>query len=160
MDGERQQLIDNIRIAIANKESETEILKVAVEIIDDFSDGFSWTGFYMMKNGALEVGPYVGPETPHARIDLNSGICGAAASQKKSIIVEDVTGDARFLACSPHTKSEIVVPLMDGDLVLGEIDIDSNQRGFFTGDDKKMLEEIASTIVSRLRHIKKKSSKK
>lgn len=160
MDGERKQLIDNVRIAISSKKSEPEVLKAAVELIDDFSDGFSWTGVYMMKNGALEVGPYVGPTTPHTKIGLESGICGAAASQKKSIIVDDVTGDARFLACSPLTKSEIVVPLMDGDVVLGEIDIDSNQRGFFSGDDKKMLEQIAGTIVNRLKDIRNKSVKK
>src|SRR3989304_5909540 len=104
MDGERRQLIDNIRIAISAKKSEPEVLKTAVEIISDFSDGFSWTGVYMMNNGILEVGPYVGPETPHTKIPLNSGICGAAASQKKSIIVEDVTADPRFLSCSPYTK--------------------------------------------------------
>ncbi len=160
MDGERRQLIDNVRIAIASQKSEPDVLQAAVEIIDDFSDGFSWTGFYMMKNGALEIGPYVGPETPHTRIPLNSGICGAAASQKKSIIVDDVTGDPRFLACSPQTKSEIVVPLLDGESVLGEIDIDSNQRGFFSLDDKKMFEEIAVTIVKRLKDLRKKSDNK
>ena len=160
MDGERRQLIDNVRIAITSKKSEAEILKTAVEIIDDFSDGYSWTGVYIMKDGVLEVGPYVGPETPHTRIPLNSGICGAAASQKKSIIVEDVTADPRFLACSPHTKSEIVVPLMDGGMVLGEIDIDSNQRGFFSSDDKKMFEEIAATIVSRLKEIRHRTVQK
>jgi GAF domain-containing protein len=160
MDGERRQLIDNVRIAISNKSSEAEVLKTAIELIDGFSDGFNWTGLYLMKNGALEVGPFVGPETPHKKIDLNSGICGAAASQKKSIIVEDVTGDPRFLACSPLTKSEIVVPLMDGDKVLGEIDIDSNRRGFFTNEDKLMLEQIASTIVSRLKDIFKQTEKK
>ena len=160
MDGERRQLIDNVRIAISAKKSEPEVLKTAVEIISDFSDGFSWTGVYMMNNGILEVGPYVGPETPHTKIPLNSGICGAAASQKKSIIVEDVTADPRFLACSPHTKSEIVVPLMDGDTVLGEIDIDSNQRGFFSSEDKKMFEKIAATLVNRLIEIRKRMARK
>ncbi len=160
MDGERRQLIDNVRIAISDKTSEPEVLRTAVEIINDFSDGYSWTGVYMMKNGVLEVGPYVGPETPHTKISLNSGICGAAASQKKSIIVEDVTADPRFLACSPHTKSEIVVPLLDGNTVLGEIDIDSNQRGFFSSDDKKMFEEIAATLVGRLKEIRNRKVQK
>ena len=154
MDGERKQLIDNIRIAIENMESENDILQAAAELIHNYSEGFDWTGFYLMKDGALEVGPYIGPETPHTRIELNAGICGAAASKKKSIIVEDVTGDARFLACSPNTKSEIVVPLMDGDKVLGEIDIDSNKRGFFSDDDRKMFEEVASTIVEKLKSLK------
>jgi GAF domain-containing protein len=160
MDGERRQLIDNVRIAIASYKSEPELLKAAIELIDEFSDGFSWSGFYMMNNGALEVGPYVGPETPHTRIELNAGICGAAASQKKSIIVDDVTSDPRFLACSPHTKSEIVVPLLDGEIVLGEIDIDSNQRRFFTKDDRKMFEKIALIIVARIVDLRKQSVKK
>lgn len=153
MDGERKQLIDNIRIAIESKKSENEVLQTAAELIHSYSKGFDWTGFYLLKGNVLEVGPYIGPETPHKRIELNAGICGAAASQKKSVVVEDVTGDARFLACSPNTKSEIVVPLMDGDNVIGEIDIDSNQRGFFTDDDRKMFEEVASTIVNKLKSL-------
>jgi L-methionine (R)-S-oxide reductase len=153
MDGERKQLVDNIRIAIENKKSEHEVLQTAVELIHAFSEGFDWTGFYMMKGSALEVGPYIGPETPHTRIELNAGICGAAASQKKSVIVDDVTGDPRFLACSPNTKSELVVPLMDGEIVIGEIDIDSNKRAFFTDDDRKMFEEVASTIVGKLKSL-------
>jgi GAF domain-containing protein len=105
----------------------------------------------MMRGDVLEVGPYVGPETPHTKIELNSGICGAAASSKKSVIVDDVNADPRFLACSITTKSEIVVPLMDGDVCLGEIDIDSNQPAFFTDDDRQMLETIAGKIVQKLK---------
>ena len=95
----------------------------------------------------------MGPETSHTRIELNSGICGAAASQKKTIVVDDVNADPHFLACSTTTRSEIVVPLMDGDTCLGEIDIDSNQPAFFTNDDKEMLKAIAGLIVQRLKEI-------
>jgi len=149
----RRQLIDKIRTAIASEKTEEGILKAAVRLIDDFSDGYNWTGFYLMRGGVLEVGPYIGPETPHTRIELNQGICGAAASQKQSIIVNDVNSDPRFLACSVTTRSEIVTPLMDGDNCLGEIDIDSNQPNFFTTKDKEMLEAIAEQIVKRLKEI-------
>ncbi len=154
MDGEQKQLIDNIRIALSDKENENDILKAAVELLDAYSTGFDWTGVYIMRDGVLEVGPYLGPETPHTKIELNSGICGAAATGKKSIIVDDVTGDARFLACFPDTRSEIVVPLMDGDICLGEIDIDSNQNSFFSNDDRLMLEEIASMLVTRIKQVR------
>lgn len=153
MDENRKRLVEEMRSAIARETSEAGVLEVAIELIDGFSDGFHWTGFYMMRGGALEVGPYVGPETPHTRIDLNSGICGAAASSKRSIIVDDVKADPRFLACSVSTRSEIVVPLMDGERCLGEIDIDSNESAFFTDDDRVMLEEIAALIVQRLKEI-------
>jgi len=114
MDDKRRQLIDNVRIAIAECRSEHDILIAAVRLIDSFSEGYNWTGFYMMRGNHLEVGPYVGPETSHTRIELNRGICGAAATQKKSLTVDDVRSDPRFLACSASTRSELVVPLMDG----------------------------------------------
>ncbi len=154
MDDERKQLIDNIRIALSDKESENEILKAAVELIDAYSAGFNWTGVYMKRDDVLEIGPYVGPKTTHTKIELNSGICGAAATEKKSIVVDDVTADSRFLSCTPDTRSEIVVPLMDGDNCLGEIDIDSNQNSFFSNDDRLMLEEIAAMLVTHIKQVR------
>lgn len=154
IDDTRRQLIDNIRIAVLDKTDEHEILAESVKLIDAFSDGFDWTGFYLLKDGILEVGPYVGPETPHKKIELEKGICGAAITQKQSIVVDDVNSDSRFLACSINTKSEIVIPLMDGENVLGEIDIDSNQTAFFTNEDKEMFEEIAEIIVNRLKEVR------
>ena len=153
-DSKRAQLIDNIRIAVERQTDETSLLKAAAELIDDFSEHFNWTGFYMMNKGVLEVGPYIGPETEHTRIELNQGICGAAASQKKTVIVDNVQADSRFLACSASTRSEIVVPLMDGEKCLGEIDIDSNQPSYFNGEDREMLEAIADIIVTRLKEIR------
>jgi L-methionine (R)-S-oxide reductase len=154
MTDERKQLIKNIKKAVADKKTEAEVLRAAVELIDGFSDGYNWTGIYMMHDGVLEVGPFIGPPTPHTRIELNKGICGAAASQKQTVIVDDVNADPRFLACSATTRSEIVVPLMDGDTCLGEIDIDSNQPSFFTAEDKEVLEAIAVVLVRQLKEIR------
>jgi len=153
MDNERAQLVDNIRIAIAGQKTEKEILESVVELLDGFSENFNWTGFYMLREGVLEVGPYIGPKTEHTRIALGQGICGAAAEKKQTIVVDDVTADARFLACSLTTRSEIVVPLMDGERCLGQIDIDSDRSNNFTAEDRKMLEEVAAVVVKRLNHI-------
>ncbi len=153
MDHDRRQLIDNIRIAIAGLDREEDILRAAAELIDGFSEGYNWTGFYMLRDDHLEVGPYVGPKTEHTKIELNRGICGAAVSSSRTVRVDDVLSDERFLACSASTRSEIVVPLMDGERVLGEIDIDSDQPSFFSRDDQTMLEEIADVIVARLRQV-------
>ena len=153
IDDARTQLVDNIRIAIAQANDEQDILKAAVELIDAFSDNFHWTGFYMLRDGKLHVGPYIGPETDHTVIELDSGICGAAALHKESIIIDDVLSDTRFLACSFSTRSEIVVPLMDGEIVLGEIDIDSNNPTNFTTQDQQMLELAAQVVVNRLKEI-------
>jgi GAF domain-containing protein len=153
MDDQRRQLVDNIRIAIASLSDETEILTTAAEMIDGYSDGYNWTGFYMIRDDHLQVGPYVGPKTEHTKIELNRGICGAAASSQKTIRVRDVQADPRFLSCSLSTRSEIVVPLMDGTDCLGEIDIDSDQPSFFSDQDQTMLEDLATVIVARLRKL-------
>lgn len=153
MNNEQRQLVDNIRIAIASLSDEQEIFRQTVELIDEFSEDFDWTGIYVMRDGVLEVGPYIGPETPHTRIELNQGICGAAASEKKTIKVDDVNSDPRFLACSLTTRSEIVVPLMDGERVIGQIDVDSNKPSNFTKNDQRMLEQIAGVVVNRLKSI-------
>ncbi len=149
----RQQLIEAVRSAVGSERTRNSVLEAAIKLIDGFSDQWNWTGFYLVDGDELQVGPYVGPPTPHTRIKFNQGICGAAASQKRSIIVDDVNADPRFLACSVTTKSEIVVPLMDRDLCLGEIDIDSNTLAAFTDDDRKMLEEIAAIVVSKLKKL-------
>ncbi|MDZ4722939.1 MAG: GAF domain-containing protein [candidate division Zixibacteria bacterium] len=151
MNAKAQQLIRDITHTISDKQTETAVLQSAVELLDAYSDTFNWTGFYMMRGNVLEVGPYIGPVTEHVRIELNKGICGATATQKKSIVVDDVRSDPRFLACSLTTRSEIVVPLMDGDVCLGEIDIDSDKPNAFNDDDKTMLEEVARIIVARLK---------
>lgn len=153
IDNNRQQLIDNIRIAIAEENTEKEILQSAAELLDSFSEHFHWTGFYMMRGNALEVGPYIGPKTEHVRIDLDKGICGAAALHGETVIVDNVKADPRFIACSLSTRSEIVVPMMDGEKVIGEIDIDSDRPGNFNQQDKEMLEAVASIVVERLNSI-------
>ena len=153
IDNSRRQLIDNVRIAVAQHDDQTAILRAAVELINAFSENFNWTGFYMMDGGRLRVGPYIGPKTEHTEIELHRGICGAAASDKRTIVVDDVRSDSRFLACSHSTRSEIVVPLMDGEECLGEIDIDSDRPGNFTPEDREMLERIAAVLVDRLRQL-------
>ncbi len=111
---------------------------------------YSWVGIYLLEGDELVLGPYLGKPSPHTRIPLNRGICGAAASQKATIIVDDVNSDPRYLACSLETKSEIVVPIMRGEQVLGEIDIDSDQPAAFKAADRALLERVAAAISARL----------
>src|SRR5882724_13298098 len=89
---------------------------------------YNWVGFYMLEPGAdppmLVLGHFQGAMTPHTRIPLNQGICGAAVSLRKTIIVDDVKSDPRYLACSLETKSEIVAPVFVRGQVAGELDSD------------------------------------
>jgi L-methionine (R)-S-oxide reductase len=88
--------------------------------------------------------------TPHTRIPLNQGICGAAASTGKTVVVDDVSKDPRYLACSLETKSEIVVPLFASGRVVGELDIDSHFPAAFGQDDRDLVEHCAALVGKRL----------
>src|SRR5437773_4950161 len=88
----------------------------------------------------LVLGPFQGAMTPHTRIPLNQGICGAAASTGKTVIVDDVSRDPRYLACSTETKSEIVAPIFVHGKVVGELDIDSSSPAAFSDADRKLVE--------------------
>ena len=111
---------------------------------------YSWVGVYLLDGNELVLGPFVGKPSPHTRIPLGRGICGAAATEKTTIIVDDVNADPRYLACSIETRSEIVVPIMAGAEVLGEIDIDSDRQAAFGAEDKRLLEAVAAQLAPRI----------
>jgi L-methionine (R)-S-oxide reductase len=115
---------------------------------------YNWVGFYMLEAGAnppvLVLGHYQGAMTPHTRISLHQGICGAAASSGKTVVVDDVKKDPRYLACSLETKSEIVVPIFIKGKVAGELDIDSHFLAAFGEEDRELIEYCAELIGKRL----------
>ena len=115
---------------------------------------YNWVGFYMLEPGAqppvLVLGHYQGAMTPHTRIPLNQGICGAAASSGKTVVVDDVSKDPRYLACSLETKSEIVVPVFVHGQVAGELDIDSHFPAAFLTEDRELIEYCADLVGKRL----------
>ncbi len=108
---------------------------------------FNWVGFYFVEGNELVLGPFVGAPSPHVRIPIGKGICGAAVAERQTVVVPDVNADPRYLACSIQTKSEIVVPIESDGRILGEIDIDSHTPNAFTPDDRALLEEIARRLA-------------
>jgi GAF domain-containing protein len=115
---------------------------------------YNWVGFYMLEPGAtppaLVLEAFVGAMTPHTRIPLNQGICGAAASSGKTIVVDDVSKDPRYLACSLETKSEIVVPIFVKGQVAGELDVDSHFPAAFGAEDQQLVQYCAEAVGKKL----------
>src|SRR5262250_1767901 len=111
---------------------------------------YNWVGFYMLEPGAnppvLVLREFQGAMTPHTRIPLDQGICGAAAATGKTIVVDHVNSDPRYLACSIETKSEIVAPIYVTGRVVGELDIDSHFPGAFALEDRELVEYCASLV--------------
>ena len=122
-----------------------------VEICTILKQGIShydWVGFYFAdeRNRELIIGPYVGEPTEHAHIQFGSGICGQAAERKETFVVQDVSAEANYLACSPLVRSEIVVPIFKKNRIIGELDIDSHTKHPFTSEDKEFLERVSELI--------------
>ena len=139
-------VLDDIRSALAGEHDGTRAMQSTVARLERAMPDYSWVGIYLLDGNELVLGPYVGKPSPHTHIPLGRGICGAAAAEKATIIVDDVNADPRYLACSVDTRSEIVVPIMKDGEVLGEIDVDSDRLAAFGEDDKRMLE--ATTLLA------------
>ena len=149
-DMDRGDLLTAIRSAVAAAPNADAAMKQVVRLLKDAIPHYSWVGIYLIDGDELVLGPFLGKPSPHTRIPLGRGICGAAATEKATIVVDDVNADPRYLACSIDTKSEIVVPIMNGPEVLGEIDIDSDQPAAFGPADRALLEQVAPLLAEAL----------
>lgn len=109
--------------------------------------GINWAGFYLLDKDRLILGPFQG-EVACTIISLDKGVCGAAASKKETIIVDDVNAFKGHIACSSKSKSEIVVPILKGKQLIGVIDIDSPIYSRFTSVEKDFLEKVSSLIAA------------
>jgi GAF domain-containing protein len=139
-----------VKHALDGERDPTRAMQAVVQTLHDAMPAYAWVGVYLLDSNELVLGPYVGAPSPHTRIPLGRGICGAAAAEKTTIIVDDVNADDRYLACSADTRSEIVVPILRGTEVLGEIDVDSRRHAAFGDADRRMLETIAGLLAERL----------
>ncbi len=139
-----------VRDAIAAAPDADAAMAAAVAMLAGEMPAYNWVGIYLLEHNELVLGPFVGTPSPHSRIPLGRGICGAAAAEQMTIIVDDVSADPRYLACSVETRSEIVVPIMHGSSVLGELDIDSHQQAAFGETDRALLEQVAAHLSVRL----------
>ncbi|HEX5474057.1 MAG TPA: GAF domain-containing protein [Vicinamibacterales bacterium] len=147
---EQDRLLRSVRDAIVEAMDATRAMEQTVRLLKDAVAHYSWVGVYVLEGDVLVLGPFVGKPSPHTRIPVGQGICGAAAAERATIVVEDVKADARYLACSLETQSEIVVPIMRDGRVLGEIDIDSDRPAAFDAADRGLLEAVAALLADRL----------
>jgi GAF domain-containing protein len=109
---------------------------------------FHWVGFYRMVDGELVLGPFQGP-VACTRITLDRGVCGAAARERRTLVVPDVDQFPGHIACSSLSRSEIVVPLVVGDQVSLVLDVDSEYRDHFRATDERYLVQVVELIRAR-----------
>ena len=107
--------------------------------------GFWWTGFYIVKDGVLVLGPFQGP-VACTRIPFGKGVCGTAWERQETVVVPDVHLFPGHIACSSLSRSEIVVPIFDGTTVKAVLDIDSKELATFDETDSHWLERITGLL--------------
>jgi len=142
--------LETIRRSLDEHVDRDARLRAVVRILSASRPYYSWTGIYLLDAGSLVLHNQIGPPTPHERTPIGQGICGLAARERRSVVVPDVTRDPRYLACSLATRSEIVVPIMRGAEVLGEIDVDSDRLDAFGVEDRVLLEGAAALVAGLL----------
>lgn len=118
-------------------------------LIFDALPDLNWAGFYFLTQDELVVGPFQG-KPACVRIALGKGVCGTAAVERKTIIVPDVEAFPGHIACDSASRSEIVVPLLNGGELLGVLDIDSPRLARFDEGDARGIERLAAVFVDSI----------
>ena len=119
------------------------LANIAAALKEQF--GWLWVGFYLVKKDELVLGPFQGP-VACTRIKKGRGVCGSSWQQAQTLIVPDVAKFPGHIACSSLSVSEIVVPIIRGNEVIGVLDVDSEKENWFDETDQQYLEEIVSWI--------------
>lgn len=109
----------------------------------------NWAGFYLMEEGGLVLGPFQG-KPACIRIPLGKGVCGTAAAERRSVLVPDVHAFPGHIACDAASQSELVVPLIRDDRLLGVLDLDSPIRERFDAEDQAGCERLVDVLLRHL----------
>jgi GAF domain-containing protein len=134
-----RSLIEGERDFIANAANTSSLLYHSLPDLN-------WAGFYLLKDGELVLGPFQG-KPACVRIAIGKGVCGTAAEQRDTIIVDDVHEFPGHIACDSNSSSEIVVPLIRGEQLIGVLDLDSPLLGRFDEEDAKGLNELVALFL-------------
>lgn len=134
-------LLEGERDFVANMANASSVLRVA------FPERISWVGFYLTRGNELVLGPFQG-KPACVRITLGNGVCGTAAVQRRTIIVPDVEQFPGHIACDPDSRSEIVVPMLRDNELIGVLDVDSNRLNEFDEMDKQYLQQVVDILLA------------
>ncbi|RMH75339.1 MAG: GAF domain-containing protein [Calditrichaeota bacterium] len=138
-------MVKQVERLVETGNSRPAVLEQVCRLLHEAVDYYDWVGFYLVhpeRERELVLGPYVGDPTEHTRIPFGRGICGQAAERGETFVVQDVSREQNYLACSLAVKSEIVVPIFKDGRIVGELDIDSHRLSPFTEADREYLERI------------------
>lgn len=144
-----EQLLAQIEALIGEDDNYLSTLANFTAIIKEAFDKISWIGFYLFDGEKLFLGPFQG-KIACTKITLGKGVCGTAAEKGETVIVKDVDNFPGHIACDSGSKSEIVIPLIKNEKLLGVLDLDSYGYSSFGDVDKLYLEKMVNILVQKI----------
>jgi L-methionine (R)-S-oxide reductase len=142
-----QKIVAALRAAFAREEGREKLLRLAAERIRAAGPPYTSVYLYMLHDNELVLEAYAGRETDHTRIPVGRGVCGTAVASGKDQNVPDVRAIENYLACNAWTRSELVVLIRRGSLILGQIDIDSDLPDPFTPEEEAEVKRVADALA-------------
>ena len=143
-----EQMLPQLKALTEGVNNNTGALANAAALIHE-TMGFFWTGFYLVKDNILHLGPFQGPVACYT-IPYGKGVCGTAWKEGKTLVVKDVEEFPGHIACSSLSRSEIVVPIFKASKIIGVLDIDSKEIATFDNTDKDYLEKAMKILSDNL----------
>lgn len=142
-----QMVKKQLHALIHDEKNQIANLSNAAALLNQFLDRINWVGFYLMDtNNELVLGPFQGLPAC-VRIPVGKGVCGTAALKKETVRIADVSQFPGHIACDSTSQSEIVIPLLKGEQLIGVLDIDSPELNRFDELDQEKLEEFVSVLI-------------
>ena len=149
-DEERYKLlIPQLKSLLTKEDNLISNLSNFTAIIKETFEKVSWVGFYLFNGQKLYLGPFQG-KVACTNIEIGKGVCGSSAARRETIIVPDITEFPGHIACDSKSKSEIVVPLIQNERLLGVLDLDSYKNDAFSKIDEEYLEEICKFLCDEI----------
>jgi len=140
------------RSLVALVEGETDALANlanAASLLAHSLDRINWCGFYLLRGEDLVLGPFQG-KPACVRIPVGKGVCGGAAERRQSVVVPDVNRFPGHITCDPASRSEVVVPVIEENVLRGVLDVDSPETGRFDEEDRAGLEKFVAILIPRV----------
>jgi L-methionine (R)-S-oxide reductase len=141
------RVVAALRGAFAREASREELLTTAAEKIRAAGSPYTSVYLYMLHGNELVLEAYAGRQTEHTRIPVGTGVCGTAVASGQDQNVPDVTAVGNYLACNTWTRSELVVLIRRGSMILGQIDIDSDVPDPFTPEEEAQVRQVADALA-------------
>ena len=149
MNNEYETLLTSLRGLLMDEHDEIANMANAAALLYQYLPDISWAGFYLYKHDELVLGPFQG-KVDCMHIPMGKGVCGTAAVKRKILRVDDVHQFSGHIACDSASNSEIVIPLVKENTLLGVLDIDSYSPSRFTQEDEDMLNQFSNILISSL----------